>query len=152
MTVEGKFCENSRPRRGVGYQERQKQRYDRERGTRNKDTNERMELGRWEGTVGRTGFSREDVLIVKEVLHPCHHVVDIGGRGKLHALAVLVDPRVVEASGERGRVRRMSGSMRSASLRTRTRRPWSGTIAPCSIQRERHKIGSGSGRSRRLNP
>ena len=62
-----------------------------------------------------TGLSGEDVLIVKEVLHPCHHVVDVGGRGELHALAVLVDPRVVETSLEGSGIRRMPRSMRMTS-------------------------------------
>ncbi len=53
----------------------------------------------------RTGLGGEGVVIVKEVLHPCHHVVDVGGRGELHALAVLVDPRVVKASAKRGKAR-----------------------------------------------
>ena len=49
----------------------------------------------------RTGLGGEDVLVVKEVLHPCHHVVDVGGCGELDALAVLVDPGVVQAGRRR---------------------------------------------------
>ena len=48
--------------------------------------------------MGRTGLGGEDVLVVEEVLHPGHHVVDVGGCGELDALAVLVDPCVVEAT------------------------------------------------------
>ena len=53
--------------------------------------------------MGRTGLGGEDVLVVEEVLHPGHHVVDVGGCGELDALAVLVDPSVVQAGGTRER-------------------------------------------------
>lgn len=49
--------------------------------------------------MGRTGLGGEGVLVIEEVLHPGHHVVDVGGCGELDALAVLVDPCVVEATG-----------------------------------------------------
>lgn len=44
----------------------------------------------------RTRLCREHVVVVKQVLHPSHHVVDVSRRGQLHALSILVDPRVVE--------------------------------------------------------
>lgn len=47
-------------------------------------------------TETRTRLCREHVLVVKQVLHPSHHVVDVSRCGQLHALPILVDPRVVE--------------------------------------------------------
>ena len=52
---------------------------------------------------GHTRFCGEDSLIVKKVLHPCHDIVDVRRRRELYALAVLVDPGVVQAGGTRER-------------------------------------------------
>ena len=68
-----------------------------ERETR-RDVRSRTAKGRWEGGVPiRTGLSGENVLVVKEVLHPCHNVVNVRGCRKLDALAVLIAPGVVKA-------------------------------------------------------
>ncbi len=44
----------------------------------------------------RTRLGREHIIVVKEVLHPSHYVVNVGGCGELDTLAVLIDPGVVQ--------------------------------------------------------
>lgn len=46
-----------------------------------------------------TGLCWENVLIVEKVLNPCHDVVDVCGGSKMDALAILIDPCVVETAG-----------------------------------------------------
>ena len=46
----------------------------------------------------RTRLGGEHILVIEHILHPCHDIVDVRRRGKLYALAVLVDPCVVEAT------------------------------------------------------
>ena len=88
----------------------------------------------------RTGLGGEDVLVVKEVLHPCHHVVDVGRRGELHVFAILVDPRVVETNGLRGHDQRKRAYVLLV-LRTLVLRTSRGMTAPCSTRRGRRRIG-----------
>ena len=49
----------------------------------------------------RTGLGREDVLVIEQILHPGHHIVDVGGRRKLDTFPVLVDPGVIETGNAR---------------------------------------------------
>jgi hypothetical protein len=46
-------------------------------------------------TLGRTGLCGEDVLVIQEILDPCHDVVDVCRSAKVDAVAILVDPGVV---------------------------------------------------------
>ena len=46
--------------------------------------------------ASRTRFCRERVLVVKQVLHPRHHIIDVCRCRQLHMLAICVDPRVIE--------------------------------------------------------
>lgn len=50
-----------------------------------------------DGVETRTGLRGEHVLVVQQILHPSHYIVNVGRRWELYALAILVDPRVVEA-------------------------------------------------------
>ena len=88
--------------------------------------------------MGRTGLGGEDVLVVEEVLYPCHDVVDVCGRRKLDAFAVLVDPRVVETN--RGRSQRKWAYILLV-LRTLDLRTSRGMTGPCSTRRGRRRIG-----------
>jgi hypothetical protein len=84
-----------------------------------------------------TRFSWEYGFVVKEVLNPGHHVVDIGGSWKLDTSAILVDPRVIQSwCSVRITVLRERGAGLTMDPQT-----WQDMIAGCSIRKPHHRTG-----------